>query len=301
MDDQVKIRQMQALISMVDEPDPLVFQDIAMRLQAFGPEAIPFLEQAWENNLDPGMQKRIEELIHTIQFEHIASEFSLWVQGGCRDLLEGWIILTRYQYPFVDESHIYYEISQIRKDIWLEINDNLTALEQVKIFNHVFYNIHGFKGDVEGYHSPENSFLNKVLQSRKGNPLSLSIVYLSLAQSLDIPVFGVNLPEHFILAYTGNTFDPDTMMMERQTVLFYINAFSKGMVFTRKDVEDFIRQLNLEPQHSYFEPCSNADIIQRMLNNLIIAYQRIENLEKAKEMIRLRGILTSGNPEDTII
>lgn len=291
MDSDTKIREMQALISLVDEPDQIIYNDIAKRIYSFGQDAVPLLEQAWENNLDPGIQNRIETIIHSIQFEEVVSEFTHWVDSGCINLIDGWILITRYQYPFLNESELHYEISQVRKDIWLEINENLTALEQIKVFNHVFYDLHGFKGDIETYHSPENSFLNKVLQSRKGNPLSLSIIYLSLAQSLDLPVFGVNLPEHFVLAYTGNTFDPDTMMMDRQTVLFYINAFSKGAVFSRKDVEDFLKQLNLEAHPSFFEPCSNRDIMQRMLNNLIISFQKEEATDKVNEMIKLRGIL----------
>ncbi|MFO7977839.1 MAG: transglutaminase-like domain-containing protein [Bacteroidales bacterium] len=282
---------MQALITLVDEPDQKIYEDISGRIRAFGPEVIPFLEHAWENNLNTALQSRLESLIHSIQYEEIVKDFTQWVEAGGVDLLEGWIILTRYQYPTVNEAELHFEINQIRKDIWLEMNDNLTALEQIKVFNHVFYDIHGFKGDAETYHAPGNSFLNKVLQSRKGNPLSLSIVYLTLAQSLDLPVFGVNLPEHFVLAYTSNIFNPQTLMMDKQKVLFYINAFSKGAVFTRQDVEDFLRHLNLESKPSYFEPCSNLEIIERMINNLIIAYQKEEALEKAKEMIRLRSLL----------
>ncbi len=291
MDNEAKIREMQALITLVDEPDQKIYEDISGRIRAFGPEVIPFLEHAWENNLNAALQGRLENLIHAIQFEEIVKDFTHWVDSGGVDLLEGWIILTRYQYPTVNEEDLHFEINQIRKDIWLEINDNLTALEQIKVFNHVFYDIHGFKGDAETYHSPGNSFLNTVLKSRKGNPLSLSIVYLTLAQSLDLPVFGVNLPEHFVLAYTSNSFNPQTLMMDKQEVLFYINAFSKGAVFTRQDVEDFLRHLNLEPKPSFFEPCNNLEIIQRIINNLIIAYQKEEALEKAKEMIRLRSLL----------
>ena len=294
MDNQAKNREMQALISLVDEPDRLIFKDIAERIHSFGPEAIPLLEREWEQTLNPAIQKRIENLIRSIQFEDVCAAFRYWVEGGCKDLFEGWMILVRFQYPQVNEEDLHYEINQIRKDIWLEINENLTALEQVKVFNHVFYDIHGFSGDTETYHAPENSFINKVLHSRKGNPLSLSLIYLMLAQSLDMPVFGVNLPEHFILAYTGNTFDPQTMETGKQSVLFYINAFSRGAVFSRKDVEDFVRQLKLESHSGYYEPCNNRDMIKRMLNNLVIAYEKAGAAQKAREMDQLRKILNEG-------
>jgi regulator of sirC expression with transglutaminase-like and TPR domain len=79
-----------------------------------------------------------------------------------------------------------------------------------------------------------------------------------LAQSLDIPVHGINLPEHFVLAYTGNTINPDTLEYSSNNVLFYINAFSRGMVFSYKDVEVFLKQLNQESKPEYFLPCNNV-------------------------------------------
>jgi regulator of sirC expression with transglutaminase-like and TPR domain len=279
-----KLREIQALISLIDEPNPEIFSDISQNIFAFGIDIVPFLEHAWETHHQPEMQKRIETLIHQIQYDQVCKDLLNWATDNVKDLLRGSLIIARYQFPDINEEEVEYEISRIRKDIWIELNDNLTALEQIRVFNYVFYELHGFAGNTTNYHAPQNSFLNKVLETRKGNPLSISIIYMLVAQSLDIPIHGINLPEHFVLAYTGNTINPDTLEYSSNNVLFYINAFSRGMVFSYKDVEVFLKQLNQEPKPEYFLPCNNIDIIKRMLNNLINAYKKAGEEGKVKEI-----------------
>lgn len=277
---------------LIDEPDHDIFQEISKKIHSFGPGIIPFLENEWERNHDLTVQDRIESLIHQIHFDHIKDEFRNWVADGCRDLLSACIIIARYQYPQMREEDIHSSISRIRKDIWLELNENLTALEQIKVFNHIFYDIHGFTGNKKNYHAPANSFINKVMETHTGNPLSLSVVYMIIAQSLDIPVFGINLPEHFVLAYTTTSSDP--VIAEpafSQKVLFYINAFSGGAVFSFQEVSDFVMKMGHEPVSVFFNPCSNEDIVRRMLNNLVNAFTREGQIDKAGEMEILRDIL----------
>jgi regulator of sirC expression with transglutaminase-like and TPR domain len=295
MTSEEKIRKIQALISLIDEPDPDIFRDISQNIFAYGNDIIPFLEHAWENQHQPELQKRIEILIYQIQFDQVCKDLEKWSSSGGTDLLTGCLIVARYQYPDIKEEEIEYELSRIRKDIWIELNDNLTALEQIRVFNYVFYELHGFTGNTTQYHSPQNSYLNKVLETRKGNPLSLSIIYMLVAQSLDIPIHGVNLPEHFILAYTGNTINPETLEYSDTQVLFYINAFSRGMVFAHKEIDDFLKQLNQKSKPSYFLPCTNKDIIKRMLNNLVNAYEKTGDQGKMKEIQYLYNLIKIPN------
>ncbi|MGY8927076.1 MAG: transglutaminase-like domain-containing protein, partial [Flavobacteriales bacterium] len=186
------------------------------------------------------------------------------------------------------------KIQAIRKDIWLEINDQQTAYEKVRVFNKVFYGKHRFTGNSKDYHSPENSYLYKVLDMHKGNPLSLSVLYSIIAQSLDMPIFGINLPNHFILSYldennTNSQIDPDS----KDNNLFYINAFSRGGIFNSNEIDDFLKGLNKPLLRSYYEPCSNSSIIVRMLTNLITSFQQTGSSKKVNELIELRDLFDS--------
>ena len=273
--------EVKALISLLDDSDKEIFGHIEEKLVSLGRNVIPMLEDAWSNAFDPIMQQRIAQIVHKIQFETLLEDLKLWIHTGDDNLLAGAILVARYQYPELEEEKIHQFISQVKKDIWLELNENLTALEQVNVLNHIFFTKHGFSGNTTNYHAPQNSYINCVIESKRGNPLALSVLYLLITQSLGLPIYGVNLPEHFILTYLevregeeGNT----------GRILFYINPFSKGSVFGKSDIDQFVKKLNMEPQNSYYQPCSNKDMILRMLRNLSFSYQKLGDTEKVEEL-----------------
>jgi regulator of sirC expression with transglutaminase-like and TPR domain len=292
MKDEKSIR---ALIQLIDDPDENVFGHVRDTLMSYGPNAIPYLEDSWEDQ-DYGLifQGRIEQLIHDIQFEEVKTKLTDWVNSSEKDLLKGAIIIAKYQYPGLEEEIIRATLQAIRRDIWLELNHKQTAFEQVKIFNRIFFETHHFHGDSKHFHSPMNSFINTVVESRKGNPLSLSLLYSVIAESLDLPIYGVNLPNHFILAYLDEN-GSSIFLHEKNEygVLFYINPFSKGSILDANSIKEFLDTLHLPHVREYFEPCSNTAFLKRMLANLIASFQQVGNAEKVTELTELRNILTT--------
>ena len=125
-----------------------------------------------------------------------------------------------------------------------------------------------------------------MLETKKGNQISLAVIYSIIAQKLDIPVYGVNLPQHFILAYVDETQENDF----QNGILFYVNAFNKGFIFGRRDVDSFLKQLNIQPDKQFYEPCSNDEIIQRVLRNLISSYDKVGATQKVNELEELLEI-----------
>jgi regulator of sirC expression with transglutaminase-like and TPR domain len=293
MAEPVSNRELSALLHLLDEPDENAWDRIEEKIFSFGKDAIPFLERTGEESLDNLVQERIGKIIRKIRSEKSDSDLENWIKTGSSDLLKGIIMITRTQFPDLDEEDIIIKIEQLKMDAWLELNDNLTALENVKVLNHILFQVHHFEGNRIEPYSPDNLFIHTLLESRKGSPLSLGILYIIIAQKLNIPVFGVNLPQHFILAYASEL---GMSLPDTEDVLFYIDPFNKGSVFTRREIELFVRQLKIKPVPAFFSPCSNIDIVKRMINNLIFAYNQAGNQEKAEEFHRLLKIFT---PEDT--
>lgn len=290
-----KEKSIQALVQLIDDPDENIFFHVRDELINIGEQAIPFLENSWEKeNYGLTFQTRIEQLIHDIQFNHVRKRLKSWIDSPDKDLLEGALIINEYQYPNMDENIIREKIQKIRKDIWLELNDYQTAYEKVRVFNKIFYGRYEFSGNSKDYHSPLNSFISTVLETKKGNPLTLSLVYSVIAQSLDMPVYGVNLPNHFILVYldengTKASFDEGN----EHGALFYINAFSRGGIFDDNEIKSYLNSIHKPESREYFEPCSNSAILARMLTNLINSFQQIGNKEKVNELIELRDLFNS--------
>lgn len=276
-------RELKALIRLLDDPDQTIYADVSQRLVSIGPPAIPLLESEFFDTLpDVLTQERIQDIIHRIEFDLCRGSIADWVSCGAEDLLEGSLIMARYQYPDLDEAQIRTTLNRIRKDIWLELNERLTALEKVRVMNHLLFDVHGFSGNSKDFHSPQNSFINVVTESKKGNPLSLSIIYLHIAQQLGLPIVGFNLPELFILGYKDEL-DPDPRAM-----LFYINPFGRGAIFGLQELEAFIRRTGTEPTPELRTPCNHADIIGRMSNNLLNSYLKFGANEKADEIRELQ-------------
>ena len=216
-------KEIKVLIDLLDDPDQEIFRVVSGKLLERGIEAVPSLEKAWESSLNQELQEKIEELIHNIQFRYICDELQIWATSGGENLLYGAYLIARYQYPDLYFSEIEGHIEILRKDVWLEIHNNLTALEKVRVLNHVIFGVHKFSRNSTNFYSPRNSFINQVFETRKGNPISLAIIYSVVAEKLEIPVYGVNLPLNYILAYEDKTYDEDPY-----NILFYINPFNRG-------------------------------------------------------------------------
>ena len=283
--------EIKALISLLDDPDEMVFDQIRLKIESMGEEIIPVLEDAWEYQAYGILfQSRVENIIHNIQFDNVKADLGKWAATEEKDLLDGMLALAKYQYPEIDDDEIRALINKIEKDIWLEFHDGLTALEKLKVFNHIMFDVHGFEGNKKHYHSTDNSFINRVLESKRGNPISLAVLYLILAERLDLPVYGVNLPRHFILAW-GDLMDFSLGDSDEPKILFYINPFSGGSVFGKRDIDAFLKELKLKPNPIFFLPCSNYDIMVRSMNNLIHSYEQDGQGHKAEEIRELQRII----------
>ena len=277
-------KTLSALIKLLDEPDEQAFSLVQEQIFSVGTDALAPLEKSLENTFDPLVQERIQYIIRKLNQENLYVDFVNWLNLGQDDLLRGFILVSKTQYPSLDQEDIVIQIEQLKMDIWIELHENLTALENVKVLNHIIFDVHKFDGNKSDMTAPQNSYINTFLESHKGSPLSLGMFFIILAQRLGLPVYGVNLPQHFILAYLTDTgLDQPT----EDDVLFYINPFNQGAVFTRREIEIFIKQMKIKPEKSFFAPCTNADIIRRLINNLIYSYNQYGYPDKIEDLENL--------------
>jgi regulator of sirC expression with transglutaminase-like and TPR domain len=256
----------------LDDDDQQVVTHVEGKILSIGKEVIPFLEHEWESNLNPKVQNRIEELIHTLQYDLLRERLKNWYTGKEQDLLTGMWILATYQYPDLELEKLKQDLEQIYYETWLEFRPDLYPFDQVKVINSVLFNKLRFGANTKNFHSPGNSMINVVLESRKGNPITLCVIYLMVAQKLKLPVHGVNLPNLFILTYKDENHQ------------FYINAFNRGLIFSKQDIENYIHELHLVPQPSFFEACSSLEIVRRALRNLVMSFEKIGEHAKADEV-----------------
>lgn len=275
-------KELKALVSLLDDDDDQVVSHVTDKIRSLGKEIIPYLEQQWENSFNPQVQQKIEGLIHDLQYELIKQRVKDWYASEDQDLLTGLWLIATYQYPDLELEKLKQDLEQIYYEAWLEFKPDLYPFDQVKVLNGVLFNKLKFTANTKNFHSPGNSMINVVLETRRGNPISLCVIYMMVAQKLKLPVFGVNLPNLFVLIYADGKNS------------FYINAFNKGLIFSRQDIENYIHELRLTPQASFFESCSNLEIIRRVLRNLIMSFDKMGEHEKAEEVKELLLIIADG-------
>jgi regulator of sirC expression with transglutaminase-like and TPR domain len=269
---------------------------VEQKLLTLGKQIIPILEEEWGELKDLCHQQRLENIIHQLQLNELLQEFIDWQLSKDQDLLHGVYLVCKYRFPDYDKQHLINLIEKLRLDVWLEMNFELSPFEKVRIMNYIFYQVHGFKGNVENYHDPANSFINQVLETKKGNPILLASIYILVAQRLNIPIFGVNLPQHFVLAYLEEfgksnvemRFNEiEEMLNKSGKILFYINAFNGGSIFSKTNLIQFLQQVKITVNNDFLVPCTNLDIIKRILRNLASAYEKLNKTYKQQEVLKL--------------
>jgi len=278
----IEEKELKALVSLLDDEDGDIVNHVEEKIISIGNDVIPFLEEEWEKSFNPTVQRKIEDLIHTLQFEKLKENLIKWKEGGAMDLLEGAWTISTYQYPDLNIEYLRQEIEQIYYEAWRNFQPDLHPFDQIKSLNNALFNKFKFAANTKNFHSPGNSMINVVLETKKGNPISLCIIYLLIAQKLDLPVFGVNLPNLFILTY------------KTRELQFYINVFNKGLIFSRKDIDNYIAQLQLNPIDMFYEPCTNIDIIKRVLRNLILSFEKVGEYQKSDEVKQLLEVFLDG-------
>lgn len=283
-------KEIQSLIKLLDDPNKEVYQIVRERLFTAGADVVPRLEKAWDTAYDEITHERIEDLIHEIQLNETIKLLKDWRENDNADLLKGAWALATYQYPELEYEEVQVPIEKVKQEAWIEINNNLTAFEKIKILNYTIFNLFGFGKNSRNFYSPKSSFINVVLESKQGNPISLAIVYAAVAQRLGLPVYGVNLPKNFVLAYKDEQVYSNMEGWEDEMgdeTLFYINPYHKGAVFGHKEIDYYLKQQKIDPQKKFYRPASNVDTIQRLLLHLLFSFQKEGSPEKIEDMQKL--------------
>jgi hypothetical protein len=285
--------KLNALIDLLDDPDTTVFGMVEKELLKENDEIIPALEKKWETSFDESCQERIENIIQNLQFKNTQNQLREWLNTDPerQNLLNGFCTVDRIQYPDLNTLNIQLKIETIRRSIWLELNNSLTILEKITILNHYLFNMNGYSINLSNPHSPQNCFLNQLIDSKKGNSISLSIFYVLIARELELPVRLVDFPKNPLVAVVdqdlahkvhGSTQDSD--------VLFYINPSNKGAITSRKEIEYHLKRNDFTPLHEYSEPKPDSLFLQRLLESMLDSYNSVgftDKQEKIKLLLEL--------------
>lgn len=276
-------QRVKALIKLLEDPNEIVYNAVEKALLKEDKHILPQLELAWEKANSDIFHSRLNNIIHQIQFKTVKKEMHEWIASGAEDLLYGSYLVAKYRYYDLLFASVNEQINSIWRDLRQTIKFCRTPIERVKCINSVVFEKYNFSRNADNPASHRNNYINDVIDSHKGNHITLSIIYVALCNRLNIPVRCVSLPKLLILCYIDEKAIYDDEL-KSDSVLFYINAISRGGVLGKKEVDVFLAQQGITPHSRYYIPCSNVEVIRRLLVNLSYTYDLVGNAATVSEI-----------------
>jgi len=286
-----KEAEINALFKLIDDPDEEVFNTIADRLLNYGTPIIADLEHLWENTLDEATLERIEMMIYRLRLQDLKEAFVEWKSKPDPSLFEGALLVTKFQFPELAIDSLRHQMEKIRRNIWLELNNYLTPLEQANVIRNILFNYYQIKGIEVNYEKPEEFLIAAPLQSKKGNAIANTLLYAELCQQLEIQAQFINIPKQCIIAFYASDWDPEEIVSNPQEFIqFYVEG-TTGNAFSQKDLDQYMIRSNIEPKNSYYKPLSNVKIIKKHLLEFAKCFNSPTLQYKQKDLSDLANLL----------
>ncbi len=266
-------RERAALVTLLADEDPAVYRTIRTRILACGPEACGWL-RGYRLNSDPRLRRRVTEIVEHFGRREADNRFLGFClrHGEDLDLEEGCWLLARTRYPEINVTAYRALLDEFADPLREKISLSDEPQAVIATINERIFARLGFVGDEQNYYDPENSYLNRVLDRRSGNPLLMCTVYLGVARRLGLPIAGIGLPGHFLCRY-------QTPVRE-----LYIDAFGGGRILTKADCVKYLQQTGYEFHEAFLVPASPRRMLLRMCSNLHQIYTRLDDGETAAAM-----------------
>jgi regulator of sirC expression with transglutaminase-like and TPR domain len=272
--------EIRSLIKLLDDESEEIVSTVKGKLLENGIASIPSLEEAIETG-SPVLRERMRSIIHELATAQVRVQLEELRHGEVADLdLEaGAFVVARYGYPNEDLKWCSKVLDNFAQELDSRLDTHDDPLDIISTVSRFLSFERGFKGDIEDYYNPENSYINRVLERRTGLPISLCIIYLLVAKRLNIPLFGVGMPGHFLLKYEVG---------EKE---IFLDPFRGAKLLSRADCRDFIEATGYGFREEYFSTVTNRQILERMIRNLMLAYRqkgesdRIQSLQSFLEIL----------------
>jgi hypothetical protein len=288
----MNLNKLDSLIALLDDPDDSVFHVVLDELLKEDVSVVEYLEHAWEISLDDLVQQRLEGIIREIQLKDTRKKIVSWADQESIDLLEAVFLLARQQFPEIKLKSVQVQLDKLRKEVWIEFRNSLTSIEKITILNHIFFDHYKFKVDHFNPESPNNSYINKILDTKRGNSVSIAILYMLVARSLSLPVYYIDYQQNPLLGYFDETIAPLVYGDDvKHSLLFYINPSNNGAIIGLKEVDYILHTSNNHDRAQLTEKCPEKMIVKRLIEKLIISYKELGHNEKVNYLSDIVAIL----------
>jgi regulator of sirC expression with transglutaminase-like and TPR domain len=279
-------KEMRSLVGLLDDEDDASLGLVCDQILKIGDPILPFLDDM-RAHCASSLVGRVDSLTAELRYRNLKKDFAAFASAPDPDLEKGTWLFCRFGYPGVRPA-VYSDwldrvAAAIRKDLPAE-PDPYTVMQHLN--NHLFQEL-GFSGNEQRYYDPDNTYLNRVIETRRGIPVTLSVLYLLLGRRLNLPIHGVGTPGHFLVGFR-----------EPNQTCFYIDPYHKGRLLAAQDVRRMLVRSGYEFRLEFLEKASPREIVARMMRNLISIYQKSGSAERAEMLSGLIEAVLTGKQRD---
>lgn len=265
----LSVAQREAFLSLLDDTSPAVRRALLVHFERLGPAAAPFLE-AVSRGSNRVLARHATWFLDELKFSDPVAEFRGFIRSLNYELESGALLLARTVAPDLNAGDCCKALDEIASRCRELIADPASPREKCRVLNRVLFHEWGFHGNVEHYTDPRNSFLDQVLARRTGIPISLSIVYLLVAERIGLNLEPVGLPGHFIVGCFADDLP------------FFVDPFDRGVFRDADEIFDLLRANNITPKASDLSPTPVREVLCRSCRNLVNHYTAAGETERAK-------------------
>ena len=277
--------QIRALIRLLSDEDDRIVQTISGKLIDIGPNAVPLLQEAEIEQ--PEMADRIASILEEIRGGKLEDELTelAALPDEAMSLETGAFLIARYAFPALDVARYREQLDTMAQEVRERIGLRASGEETVNAINRYIFTEQGFKGNTKNYYELENSYINCVIDRRVGIPISLSVVYLLIGQRLNLPLFGIGMPGHFLVKYESDRYK------------IFIDCFNGGALLTEKNCARFLTEAGYGFDDKYLQRSSVRAILSRMVKNLLAIYSKMDEPVKTARLTKFIELL-GGEPKE---
>jgi len=274
-------KQRAALISLLADDDPAVYEMVRSKLLAFGPTASQWLRPYTLSNDSTLRRRAVEIVVHQARRASDQRFLEFCKRNGEElDLEEAAGLLAQTRYPDANLDAYRALFDTWADELRSRIESAASSETVLSIINRFLYGELSFKGNEQYSFEPDACYLNRIVDKRAGNPIGLCAIYLFLARRLRLPVAGIGLPGHFLCRYQGS----------RQEI--FIDCFRGGAFLSKADCVRSQQQTHFGYGENHLSPVSTRRILLRMCHNLVSTYGHLEMTDEARRVQRYVRALT---------
>ena len=268
-----------ALLNLLADDDPAVYQTVRGKILSYGFSATRWMQPSTLSS-DPVLRRRAIEIIQYLNRQASDNRFLSFClnQSEDLDIEDGALLLAQTQYPDINLLAYQALFDSYAADLREQLDLESSAENIIATINDFLFVQLGYRGNEKNYYDPDNSYLNRVVDRRTGNPISLCAIYLMIARRLKLPMTGIGMPGHFLCRYQSPTEE------------LYIDAFNQGKVLTKSDCVKYLIHTRDGFKDAYLAPVTGRRILLRMCSNL---HQIYSQLSLSEEMTRVQRYIVA--------